>query len=244
MFAQFNRSDRRLILTILAAVVVFILWNLPQLDFILYPFRLFVTYVHESGHGTAALISGGRFMGFEVFSNGAGQAATAGGSRMLILPAGYLGAALFGAVLFYFNNRFQRSQIIAVIVGCGLVVYSILFGHISLLSLIVGSIFGIALIVLGWKTNDYVNSFVLNILAILTGLNAVLDVYQLIGNSGATLGDIRNDAAAFSAEVFPLPAAVWAFLWALAALLMLGVAVWYGVIRPMRGRPKHTSESQ
>ncbi|MBI1278610.1 MAG: hypothetical protein GC179_10835 [Anaerolineaceae bacterium] len=234
MFAQFNRSDRRLLLTALAAVVVFILWNIPQLDFLLYPFRLFVTYVHESGHGTAALLTGGQFRGFEIFANGSGQAITAGGSRLLILPAGYLGAALFGAILFYLNNRFHYSKIISVILGVGLIIYSILFGHIALLSLIVGSVFGIALIALGWKTNDYVNSFVLNILAILTSLNAVLDVYQLVGNSGASLGNVRNDAAAFSAEVFFLPAAFWALLWSLIAITMLGIAVWFGVIRPLR----------
>jgi Peptidase M50B-like len=237
MFADFNRSDRRLLLTLLAMVAVFILWNLPQLDFLLYPVRLFVTYVHEAGHGTAALITGGRFLGFEVMSNGAGQAITAGGSRWLILPAGYLGAALFGAVLFYVNNRFHYSRALAMAIGVGLIVFSILFGRIALLSLVVGIAFGVVLIVLGWRANEYVNSFVLNILATLTGLNAVLDVWSLISNSSAALGTIRNDAAAFSAEIAPLiPAAVWAFLWALLALIMLGVAVWFSVVRPLRGK--------
>ncbi len=234
MFAQFNRSDRRLLLAILAVVVVLILWNIPQLDFLLYPFRLFVTYVHESGHGTAALISGGRFLGFEIFSNGSGQAITAGGSRWLILPAGYLGAALFGSILFYLNNRFHRSKLLAIIIGVGLIIYSLLFGRIALLSLIVGSAFGIGLIALGWKANEYINSFLLNILALLTGLNAVLDVYYLVGSSSASLGTVQNDAAAFSSQVLGLPAAFWAFLWSLIALGMLGVAIWYGVIRPMR----------
>lgn len=237
MFADFNRSDRRLLLTLLAMVAVFILWNVPQLDFLLYPFRLFVTYVHEAGHGTAAGLTNGRFLGFEIFPNGAGQAITAGGSRWLILPAGYLGAALFGAVLFYVNNRFHYSRALAMALGAGLIVFSILFGRIALLSLIVGIAFGVVLIVLGRRANEYVNSFVLNILAALTGLNAVLDVWSLISNSSVTLGTIRNDAAAFSAEIAPLiPAAVWAFLWALLALIMLGIAVWFGVLRPMRGK--------
>lgn len=231
---QLSRSERRLLLALVAIVVVVILWNIPQLDFLLYPFRLFVTYVHESGHGTAALLTGGRFIGFEVFSNGAGQAVTAGGSRLLILPAGYLGAALFGAVLLYLNNRFHYSRSLAIIIGIGLIVYSILFGRMALLSLLVGAVFGIGLVALGWKAHEYINNFVLNILALLTGLNAVLDVYQLVGNSGAALGNVRNDAAAFAAEVFGLPAAVWALLWAAAAVLMLGVAAWYGIIRPMR----------
>ncbi|MEZ4668066.1 MAG: M50 family metallopeptidase [Anaerolineae bacterium] len=237
MFANFNRSDRRLLLTLLAMVAVFILWNVPQLDFILYPFRLFVTYVHEAGHGTAALITGGRFQGFEVMSNGAGQAITAGGTRWLILPAGYLGAALFGAVLFYINNRFHYSRLLAVALGVGLIVFSVWFGRIALLSLVVGIAFGAVLILLGLRANDYVNGFVLNILAMLTGLNAVLDVWLLINNSDANLGTIRNDAAAFSAEIAPLiPGAVWAFLWALLALVMVGVSVWFGVVRPLRGK--------
>lgn len=231
---ELTTADRRLLILIAALVLVFILWNIPQLDFALYPFRLFVTYVHEAGHGTAALLTGGRFLGFEIFANGAGQAITAGGSRLLILPAGYLGAALFGAILFYLNNRFHYSRALSVALGVGLVIFSLLFGRISMLSLVVGLVFGGLLIVLGRRVNEYINNLVLNLLAVLTGLNAVLDVWYLVGNSGASLGAVRNDAAAFSEQVFPLPGAVWALLWAGIAVVMLGAAVWLSVIRPRR----------
>lgn len=231
---ELTTADRRLLILIAALVLVFILWNIPQLDFVLYPFRLFVTYVHEAGHGTAALLTGGRFLGFEIFANGAGQAITAGGSRLLILPAGYLGAALFGAILFYLNNRFHYSRALSVGLGVGLVIFSVLFGRISMLSLVVGLVFGGLLIVLGRRVNEYINNLVLNLLAVLTGLNAVLDVWYLVGNSGASLGAVRNDAAAFSEQVFPLPGAVWALLWAGIAVVMLGAAVWLSVIRPRR----------
>lgn len=231
---ELTTADRRLLILLAALVLVFILWNIPQLDFVLYPFRLFVTYVHEAGHGTAALLTGGRFLGFEIFANGAGQAITAGGSRLLILPAGYLGAALFGAILFYLNNRFHYSRALSVALGVGLVIFSLLFGRISMLSLVVGLVFGGLLIVLGRRVNEYINNLVLNLLAVLTGLNAVLDVWYLVGNSGASLGAVRNDAAAFSEQVFPLPGAVWALLWAGIAVVMLGAAVWLSVIRPRR----------
>jgi hypothetical protein len=60
----------------------------------------------------------------------------------------------------------------------------------------------------------------------------VLDLVFLISNSSAQLGDIRNDAAAFSANVVPLvPGVVWALLWAGLAVGMLGLALYYGVIR-------------
>ena len=225
---------RALLIALAAGVIVFILWNTPQISqAVLYPFRLFVTYIHEAGHGTMALLTGGRFLGFEIFPSGAGQALTAGGSRLLILPAGYLGAALFGAVLFYLTNTVRHSRSIAVALGIGLLIFSVIFGRFSLPALVVGAAFGVVLIVIGRRANRDINILVLNMLAILTGLNAVLDLFFLIGNSSATLGDVRNDAAAFSQQVFPLiPGAAWAFVWALLAIAMLGLSIWYSVVRP------------
>jgi hypothetical protein len=229
-----STTTRNLLIALAAVVIVFIVWNTPALNGVLYPFRLFVTYVHEAGHGTAALLTGGRFVGFEVFPNGAGQALTAGGSRLLILPAGYLGTALFGAALFYLANRTRYTRGVAFALGIGLLVFSVLFGRFSLTAFLVGLAFGLALLGLGWKASRDINALVLNILAILTGLNAVLDLWFLIGDSGAMLGDLRNDAAAFAAEVAPLiPAWVWALLWALMAVVMLGLSVWRSVIRPL-----------
>ena len=77
----------------------------------------------------------------------------------------------------------------------------------------------------------------LNLLAMVTALNAVLDLLALINNSGATLGAVRNDAAAFSAEIAPLiPPVVFAALWVLLALIMLGAAIYFSIIRRWRAR--------
>lgn len=230
-------SRRNLLIVAAAVVIVFILWNVPQLDALLYPFRLFVTYVHEAGHGLAAILTGGQFLRFEIFANGAGQAITAGGSRALILPAGYLGAALFGATLFYLVNRLRHTRAIAFGLGLGLVALSLAFGRFSITALLVGIAFGAILIGLAYKASTELNALVLNVLAILTGLNAVLDVVFLVNNSDAGLGSVRNDAAAFSAQVFPLvPAAIWALVWVVLAVVILGAAVWYAVVRPLRRR--------
>ncbi len=232
---------RAMALALIGMVIVFFLWNIPQLDFILYPFRLFVTYVHEAGHGLAALITGGRFLGFEVYGNGAGQAITSGGWRALILPAGYLGAALFGAVLFYIVNTVPYPRTISRILGVLLIGFAVLFSRfisaqfVVSIAPFVGVISGLALFLLGARANRDANILVLNVLAMLTALNAVMDLVQLVQYSDIGIGQVRNDAAAFSAEITPLiPAAIWALLWALAAVLMLGVSVWYSVIHPLR----------
>lgn len=228
-------TQRMFLLSILAVVIVFILWNVGELGFILYPFRLFVTYIHEAGHGTAAILTGGELRSFEVFTNGSGVAYTVGGLRALVIPAGYLGTALFGAVVFYLTNRLRTPRSISVILGVVLILFSVLFGRSSITAFIVGMVFGAALIISGWKANKSVNVVILNVLAIMTGLNAVLDVYFLVSNSQVGIGNVPNDAAAFQREIVPLiPASIIALLWVALALLLLGAAVWYAIIRPMR----------
>jgi len=227
--------QRSLVIALIAFVIVFVLWNIPLFGFILYPFRLFVTFVHESGHAVAALITGGRVGSLTVFPNGSGVTFTMNGARWLILPAGYLGAALFGALLFYFTNTVPFPKTISLILAIFLVAITLLYTSILSTAWIVG--IGSALILLAlWRFADRsVNLLVLDILAILTGLNAVLDLVGLIGFSYAMMGEVRNDAAAFSAEITPIiPPAIWVIVWALLAIIMLGAAVYFSHIRQRR----------
>jgi hypothetical protein len=229
---------RALAIAFIALVLVILAWNVPAFAPILYPFRLFVTFVHEAGHGLAAKLSGGNVLGFVVYSNGAGVATTAGGSRALILMSGYVGAALFGALLFYAANMWHRTRHIAVVVGAGLVVFSLMYARPddtgSPTALLVGIGFGAALLVAAWKLPVSFVLLSLNILAMLTGLNAVLDLKGVFENSGSSLGQVRNDAAAFSAEVLPLPPAIVALAWAFIAIGFLGLSVYLSVYKPLR----------
>ncbi|HLV34076.1 MAG TPA: M50 family metallopeptidase [Spirillospora sp.] len=222
-----------LLITFLAGIIVFVLWNIPQLDFLLYPFRLFVTFVHEAGHSLMAAFTGGRVIEFTVHSNGTGIATTQGGNRFLILPAGYLGAAFFGAALFYLVNTIPFPRKLSLAVGTLMIVVA-LFLRASGIALLIGTLSGLALVLLGLNGSIRLNMLVLNMLATLTGLNAVLDLIYLVQNSHATLGPLRNDAAAFAQLTPGIPPFIWALIWAILAAFMLGSAVWYSVIRPLR----------
>jgi hypothetical protein len=169
-------------------------------------------------------------------------ARTIGGTRALILPAGYLGAALFGAALFYLANTVRRPRSIAIGLGIVLIVFSVLFAAPdpggAPLALIVGLAFGAALIGMGWKLDRDINLLVLNVLALLTALNAVLDLVNLTRFSRATetvcgRGTL-NDAAAFSCEVASgIPPYIWAGLWALIALALVAATAYYAILRPL-----------
>ncbi|MFN8448139.1 MAG: M50 family metallopeptidase [Anaerolineae bacterium] len=227
--------QRSLVIAIVAFLVVLVLWNIPQLDFILYPVRLFVTFVHEAGHGLAAILTGGHFENFRVDPNTAGVALTSGGARWLVLPAGYLGAALFGALLFYITNTVPYPRTISLILAILVAVITVLFTDLLSTAFLVG--LGSALVLLAlWRYADRsVNLLVLDALAILTGLNVVLDLVALISHSNAAMGEVLNDAAAFSRDVAPiLPPVVWAVVWTIIAVLMLGAAVYFSHIRRRR----------
>jgi hypothetical protein len=228
---------RTLVLALVAVAIALIAWNLPALDFVMYPLRLFVTFVHESAHGLAAILSGGEFRTLTVMADGSGVATTAGGSRALILPAGYLGAALFGAGLFVAANRVRRVRIVSAALAALLVGLTILYTPLFSTGFLVGLGFAAVLGLLAWKASEDVNRLVLMALAVVVGLNAVLDLTTLVSNSGIAMGAVRNDAAAFSAEVFSLiPGAVWALCWAGLAIALLAGAAWMALVRPLRRR--------
>jgi hypothetical protein len=219
-------------LALVAALIAFILWNVPLLDFLLYPFRLFVTFIHEAGHSLMAEFTGGRVIEFTVFGNGTGVATTQGGNRLLILPAGYLGAAFFGAALFYLVNAVPFPRKISLAIGTLMIVIALFFRATGI-ALVVGAFTGLGLVVMGVRGSITLNILVLDLLSILTGLNAVLDLLFLVQNGHAGLSDLKNDAAAFAALTPGVPTAIWALIWAILAILALGCAVWYSVIRPL-----------
>ncbi|MCD4686712.1 MAG: M50 family metallopeptidase, partial [Anaerolineae bacterium] len=90
---------RDLALAAVAFMIALVLWQVQGLFFLTYPLRLFVTMIHELGHGMSAVLTGGEFLRFEVMERGAGLAYTSGGSRFIVIQAGYLGTAIFGATL-------------------------------------------------------------------------------------------------------------------------------------------------
>ena len=121
-------ARRRLWLAVGAFVVFLVLWQSGVLTDLLYPLRLFVSLVHELGHGLTAVLTGGSFLNVVVFPDGAGLATTSGGSSFLLPQMGYLGAALFGAVLLALTNTVRDVRPIAygvaALIGFGVVFFT------------------------------------------------------------------------------------------------------------------------
>jgi hypothetical protein len=233
--SHLNRS-KTLLITAIAAAIMYILWNIPALDFILYPLRLFTTYVHESFHALTTLFTGGQILEFVVDLNGEGHILRRGGADWLVSPAGYLGAAFFGSWLFFGINRFPRFvNTVAVTLGIAATLFTLRFAFGNFIALTVGVISGMVLLALGLKARPFIVLLVMNMLAISTALNAFFDLQilmQVIQFAGA---DVPNDALSFTQRVTPLiPPWIIALIWAGIAILMFAMALYYGAWRPLR----------
>lgn len=126
-------SQRRdLYLAAAAFIIALLLWQMQGAYLLTHPLRLFVTMVHELGHGVAAVLTGGSFLHFEITGRGAGLAYTSGGWRAVIIPAGYLGTALFGAALLVLTFRTPRPDRVAIAVGIFIGVLTLAYSGISL----------------------------------------------------------------------------------------------------------------
>ncbi len=130
-------------------VLTALLYAIPWGRFLAYPPMLISTLAHEMGHGVAALLVGGSFHRFEMWSDGSGVAVWSGEfgrlGRALVAAGGLVGPALVAAVAFAAGRRERVARsclvvFIAVLVLALLLVVRNPFGlaFVSLLVLVGG----------------------------------------------------------------------------------------------------------
>jgi hypothetical protein len=226
----------------LAGVVSLLIAILPFVGWLNYPFRLLLTIVHELGHGLTAQLTGGEFLNFVVQPSGAGLAHTAGGWRFLVIPAGYLGVALFGAFLIVIGRSHRWSRTAMGVIGAGMILLSIRYGIPSifagyigsgLLTTISGFIFGGLFLWVAVKAAPGWIIFLIHFIAIQAILTAFSDLFGLIGISTNFFNAPENDARSMAQLTF-IPAIVWAVLWAIMALALIGGAIWFTWVKPAK----------
>ncbi|MDM8529606.1 M50 family metallopeptidase [Anaerolineales bacterium HSG25] len=238
-------TQQTLTLIGLAGLATMLMMAVPVLNWFNYPFRLLLTMVHELSHGLAAILTGGEFVRFIIESNGAGLAYTAGGLRVIVIPAGYLGAALFGAVLILLGRNHRWSRWAIGLIGGAFFLFGFTYGLSGIfaglatgeaggavLATISGWLFGVIFIAIALKSNPSGIIFWIHFLAIQAALTAFSDIWALIGLTTQG-GEVPANDALSMAELTYIPAIVWAVLWAFMATVFIGGAIWWTWIRPV-----------
>ena len=195
-----------------------LLWNIPQLSFLIYPFRLFGTFVHELSHATTSVLTGGEVTKIVLDPNNSGLAYSRGGNILLVASAGYFGTLLFGTLLL-FLGRYPKGARWSV-GGVGFLLFISLLFPQNLFGFLAGLGFALILLGISQKGNDGVNAFFLNFLAIQCSLDGLFSFKDLLYYA-LHQPDVKTDAQAM-ADSTGIPAVVWAFFWGGIALVWMG----------------------
>lgn len=133
-----------MIACLLISVAVIGLYFVPYGMYVLYPFMLVYTFIHEMGHGIMAAILGGEFVKFEMWLDGSGVATSAlpvGASRLsraLVAFGGLIAPAIMAAICLLLGRNGKASRI-------GLYCFMVIC--VASLALVVRNLFGIIFVI-------------------------------------------------------------------------------------------------
>lgn len=210
------QRQRALILALLASLL---LWNLPFGGVVLYPFKLLATWLHELSHGAVMLISGAGFQHLEIFEDTSGIAqarhSVGAAGRAAIHCAGYMGTALFGALLLLLGQTRPGARSILAALGALLGLSALIWIRndfaIHAAYIGVGVCFALALV-----PSERIAILVVNFIAAQACINALLDIRVLFRTDMVINGKVvgASDAHNMANATFGshwLWAAIWLF---------------------------------
>lgn len=219
---------------LLAGALSVALWFIPYAEYLVYPFRIFVTFIHEGGHALAALVTGNSVHSLAVMPNGSGEVYSANGgliSTMLVSSAGYLGSMIFGALLLLLIRRRVAPRWVLLGSGALVLALTLVFGFLAplwnlrlpgLFTLVAGLVLPVGL----WAAARYLSpraaGFLVSFLAVQCVLNAVFDLRNVLFLSAFT--GAHTDAANMQAATH-VHAVIWALMWAAVAFVILTLAM-------------------
>ncbi|HYK22564.1 MAG TPA: M50 family metallopeptidase [Pyrinomonadaceae bacterium] len=231
-----------------AATISIVLWFIPFAEFVTYPFRIFVTFIHEGGHALAALLTGNSVSSLSVAMNASGETYTTQGgliSQIFISSAGYVGAMAFGALLLALIRKAVAARL--VLLGCGIFVFSLtmiygLFKPIFSMNawagipftLLAGTILSVGLVLIARFASARVATFLTSFLAVQCVLNALYDLKTVFFLSSPFETRLAATDAMNMAQATGIPAIFWSVIW---IALALGI-LWFAMRLYVAGRDK------
>ena len=217
-----HHLDGRLLFALAAAAVVGVLfWN----TWPLYPFRLLVVLMHESGHAAATLLVGGSVDAIRVSPDEGGLTLSRFPPslvrQVIISSAGYVGSAVSGCVLLWVAARAKEGRwpLIALAGWCALV--TVLYVRDPFTLMFVGGC-ALALGLLARFGASWLRRAVLVFLAAFSCSYALYDIRDDLLHLSSWSGHTDADALAHATFV---PAIVWAIGWGLVSLVLVALTL-------------------
>lgn len=232
---QIARDARPQVTTLLLATALSLcLWFIPYAEVLAWPFRIFVTFIHEGGHALAAFVTGNAVHSLSVSADGSGMVYSTNSSlwaSMFISSAGYLGAMTFGALLLWLVRHRVKAKVVLAASGVLVLLLATFFGFLAplwnwslpgLFTLVAGVAIPLSLFAAAKYLGPRAATFLVSFLAVQCVLNAVFDLRSVLFASAFM--DVHTDAANMQAAT-GVPSVFWALFWIGVAFVILTLAL-------------------
>lgn len=207
-----------------AAAASVLLMIIPGLSVLALPLQYLNTHVHEFCHAFAALLTGGQAHLIHVYASGSGRALTSGGMFLAIVSAGYVGTAAFGAAMIALSRNVSGARLAMGLLGGLVGVAVLLWVRADIVGVLSGLFWAGLLLYLANRMRGVASLVAAQFLGVqlcLTTLQSFLVLFQVIGYAG-----IENDAT-IAYRATGIPAVLWAGMWSLTGLGLMGLALRY-----------------
>lgn len=219
----------------LALVASVLLYQVPYGAYVLYPFKLFGTWLHEGSHALIMLLTGAGFERMEVFRDGSGLAhadrASGPTAGAFIAAAGYMGAPLWGAAIVAIARDDRGARRALVALGVLLAVTAVAsidnrFGQVAL------GATGAGLLVLAAIPGPRLHLALAHLIGAQACIGALVDIRVLYRPNLVVDGKVVRDSDAHSMALasFGTDADwavwLWASIWLAWSLAILFFALW------------------
>ncbi|KAI9333951.1 peptidase M50B-like-domain-containing protein [Zopfochytrium polystomum] len=203
-----------------------ILWHLPIIKYVLWPFKVFTVALHEFGHAAVGRCTGAKVQSITVDPDEGGLTKMLGGNMYLSLPAGYLSSAFFGAVMIFCGFNLLASKIVVCVVGLAMLLT--LFWAKNWLTRGITVIFIGAMAFFWWFDQSLVLRYIVLFLGCMSSFYAVWDIVEDLVVRKVN----ESDASAFSRICCNgcIPPQLWGFIWFLISLIFIGAAIIAAII--------------
>ncbi|PVG02142.1 hypothetical protein CPB86DRAFT_725915 [Serendipita vermifera] len=206
-------------------VAIAILWHIPYLNLVLYPFKLLTVALHEFSHALAGILTCARIHSIELDPDEGGATRMSGGIPLITLPAGYLGSSFMGACMIACGFNTNASKI-ATLVMAAVFILALFWSRRNVLSWVLILSFA-GLIVAFWFIKE---SIALRFLVLFIGVMSCMYVLWDVVDDTIARKVNSSDAAVYAKICGCCPARVWGVIWLIVAFIYFALGVLVGIV--------------
>ncbi|KAL5511997.1 hypothetical protein ACEPAH_5216 [Sanghuangporus vaninii] len=220
-------------------VAIAILWHVPVLSWIIYPFKLLTVGFHEMSHAIAGLLTCAHIESVELDPDEGGATRMSGGVPFITLPAGYLGSSFIGACLIACGFNINASKVASLVLAA-FFLFTLWWARRNLLTwaLVLGMS---GLIVAFWFIKDAV---ALRFLVLFIGVMSCMYVLWDVIDDTIARKVNSSDASAFAHVCGCCPSQVWGVIWLIIAFCFFAAGILVGLVAFKQSEEQQESDSE